>query len=105
MTNVSVQIADLPNGMLGEVSGKTLYISPDAAGYGWFVDPTPDDDSEFADVLVAHTLAAQAGSPAANRVDLLTTVMHEMGHVLGYSDSAVADDLMSALLPLGTRRV
>jgi hypothetical protein len=37
-----------------------------------------------------------------NRADLLTTVMHEMGHVLG-SDHA-ADGLMSAFLPLGQRR-
>ena len=28
--------------------------------------------------------APVSGSPAANRVDLLTTVMHELGHVLGY---------------------
>ena len=41
MTGVSVQIADLPNNMLGEEVGKTIYISPNAAGYGWFVDPTP----------------------------------------------------------------
>ena len=34
--------------------------------------------------------------------DLLTTVMHEMGHLLGYQHAA--DDLMQAVLPLGVRR-
>jgi hypothetical protein len=41
---------------------------------------------------------------AAQRADLLTTVMHEMGRVLGNSDTT-ADDLMNAVLPLGTRRI
>ena len=58
---------------------------------------------EFADVLGPNALAAQNGSPAANRVDLLTTVMHEMGHLLGYDHSS-ALDLMYPTLPLGTRR-
>ena len=48
-----------------------------------------------------HTLAAN-GSPAADRGDLLTTVMHEMGHGLGYSDDA--GDLMNGTLPPGVRR-
>jgi hypothetical protein len=83
--------------------GKTVDSDRDAAGYGWFADPTPADDGEFADLLGAHTLAARKESPTANRVDLLTTVMHELGHVLGYDDVTVADDLMSVMLPLGTR--
>jgi hypothetical protein len=37
----SVEITDLPAGMLGEVSGDTVYIDPDAADYGWFVDASP----------------------------------------------------------------
>ena len=102
MSGMTVQVADLPSGFLGETTGKTILIDRDAAGYGWFVDPTPADDSEFADVLGPGTLAANNSSPAANRADLLTAVMHEMGHVLGYDH--VADGLMSATLPLGTRR-
>ena len=33
--------------MLGEAVGKTIFIDRDAAGYGWFVDPTPAADEEF----------------------------------------------------------
>ena len=63
-----------------------------------------DSAAEFADILNAHTLAAGNASPAAQRADLLTAVMHEMGHVLGYGDTS-ADDLMDSMLPLGTRRL
>jgi hypothetical protein len=104
MAGVKVGVADLPAGVLGETVGKTILIDRDAAGYGWFVDPTPRTDVEFADVLGAYTLGARDGSPAANRADLLTTVMHELGHVLGYEHSA-SPDLMYPTLPLGERRV
>ncbi len=98
----SIEIVDLPNLLLGETVGNTIRIDRDAAGYGWFVDPTPADDLEFADVIGQHVLAADNSSPAAHRVDLLTTVMHEMGHVLGYKHSD-SFDLMHSALPLGTR--
>ena len=77
-------------------------VGRDAAGFGWFVDPTPDDDVEFAVQLDAYSLAADQDSPAALRADLLTTVMHEFGHVLGYDHAD--EGLMDDLLPLGARR-
>ena len=80
MTGLSVQIVDLPGNTLGEAAGNTIYLDPTAAGYGWFVDSTPADDREFADLLGPYALAAGKNSPAASRVDLLTTVMHEMTH-------------------------
>jgi hypothetical protein len=103
MAGVKVEVADLAGGLLGETSGKTILIDQNAAGYGWFVDLTPNNNSEFANLLGPHALGAGSGSPAANRVDLLTTVMHELGHVLGLEHVGV-DDLMSAALPLGERR-
>ena len=48
-------------------------------------------------------LAAQPQTAADRRADLLTTVMHELGHELGYADDDVGD-LMNATLPLGVRR-
>jgi hypothetical protein len=103
LAGVSIRTANLPAGVLGESAGTTIWIDDDAAGYGWFVDKTPGDDSEFS-ATTPTSLVATFASPAANRADLLTAVMHEMGHVLGYrhTDSL---DLMSAALPLGKRRL
>lgn len=104
LAGVNFRIADLPVGQLGEAAGKTVTIDRSAAGYGWFVDPTPEDDLEFVDTVAAHSLAASDGSGAVDRADLLTTVMHELEHVLGKGHSQSLD-LMSATLPLGTRRL
>ena len=103
MSGLTVQIADLPGKLLGEQVGKDILIDRDAAGYGWFVDLTPADDSEFPDLVGVHAMAANNNSPAANRADLLTAVMHELGHVLGYNH-VNGDELMSAFIPLGIRR-
>jgi hypothetical protein len=104
MSGVSIEIGNLPKNMLGEAEGNVIDISPTAAGYGWFVDSTPADDSEFSDRLGPYAMAAPTGSPAANRVDLLTTVMHEMSHLLGYGHNDSLD-LMNPTLSLGERRL
>jgi hypothetical protein len=88
---ITVGIAELDGGILGEARGDTLYIDSDAAGYGWFVDTTPEDNNEFGISLDAYRLLADAGSDADGRVDLLTVLLHEIGHVLGYGhDSGLA---------------
>src|SRR5262249_28350834 len=74
LRRVEVRIAGLPGDTLGMAETGILWISPDAAGHGWFIDLTPWDDVEF---------AGRADSPARGRVDLLTVVAHEMGHLLG----------------------
>ena len=102
MAGVSIKVANLASPALGETSGNTIWIDDDAAGYGWFVNPTPGDDAEFS-MLTPTDLVARPRSAAANRADLLTTVMHEMGHILGYEHSSSLD-LMYPTLPLGERR-
>src|SRR5262249_13624021 len=51
---------------------------------GWFVDPTPTDHSEFADLII-NPFAGQASfaSPIILQQDLYTVVASEMQHVLG----------------------
>src|SRR5204863_1371667 len=96
-----VQILDLPGRTLGLASGTVIYLDGNAAGHGWFVDPTPRDDSEFAPGI--------ADSSAGGRVDLLTVLAHEMGHVLGLDDDHAADpvagNVMAESLPVGVRRI
>jgi hypothetical protein len=44
------------------------------------------------------------GGPASGGVDLLTVVLHELGHVAGLPDDSGAD-LMGGALGTGVRRV
>jgi cyclophilin family peptidyl-prolyl cis-trans isomerase len=105
LNNVSVVIADLPGSYLGTADGKTITIDADAAGHGWFVDPTPTADEEFTSSADGQQL--QAVDPRAlDRIDLLSVVEHELGHVAGLGDiDALADSVMSATLDAGIRRV
>ncbi|QEH37847.1 Copper resistance protein CopC [Aquisphaera giovannonii] len=94
LSGIRFEIADLPGGALGMSGPGVISIDANAAGYGWFVDPTPGDDLEF---------APGASGPARTHVDLLSVVSHEMGHELGLDHDA-GDDVMAAALPVGERR-
>ncbi len=103
---VTFEIADLEGLTLGWTGGDTVLIDVDAAGHGWFVDPTAYDDTEFRGQNAEGELVAGSGSPAYGDMDLLTVVMHELGHVLGFEDlDPEAHDLMSATLDPGVRRL
>src|SRR5690606_35219720 len=98
LSAADVRIADLAPGYLGLALGSTVYIDVDAAGHGWFIDATPGADEEFGD--------GAASPEAGSRVDLLTAVMHELGHVLGLEDAhgdGHDDELMAELLETGVR--
>ena len=97
LESISFSVADLPGWYLGAASSTSVKIDADAGGWGWFVDTTPLDDSEF----------AGGESPAGGRIDLLTAVMHEMGHVLGLADldyAANGENVMANVLSAGVRR-
>jgi hypothetical protein len=67
---------------------SSILIDDNAGGWGWHTD--------------------LRSAPPADRVDLLTVVLHELGHVLGYRDldlGAASANLMSGLLTAGQRRV
>src|SRR5262245_56600679 len=60
-------------------------------GGGWFLDPSPLDNSEFAGSIVnAFAGDAQPGSPAAGQFDLYTLVVTELTHVMGISSNPLA---------------
>ena len=79
---VNLVVDDLPGRVLGRTEGDTIHIDVDGAGFGWFVDLTPLADEEFA-LDAEGNLTAIAGTDAAGRMDLLSVVSHELGHVLG----------------------
>jgi hypothetical protein len=105
LSQVRIVIADLPGGCLGLTDGNTIYVDRDAAGYGWFVDRTPRADQEFRRVARSLDLRA-VDRRAVDRIDLLTVVEHELGHIAGLQD--VASDrvgLMKGTLDTGVRRM
>ena len=84
LSSVNVSLADLPTGQLGQAWGNTITLDYNANGAGWKVG---------------------TNSLGTGRVDLLTVVNHEMGHLLGYGRSTDTFDVMAATLPIGTRRL
>jgi hypothetical protein len=88
------------NGLGRELDG-VITLSSDAAGWGWYIDPSAYDDSEFP-VLGSDGMSALAGSAASQGMDLLTVEMHELMHLFGYGDTDNGG-LMSWYLEAGTR--
>jgi hypothetical protein len=107
MRAVSVSVSDLAGLTLGESNAGTIVLDSNAAGWSWFVDPTPGDDSEYAGSgtkLAALDLFGAAGT----RIDLLTVLTHELGHQIGLSDLAApgsSDELMYGTIGAGERRL
>jgi hypothetical protein len=84
LRDATIKLANLPTPYLGLTSGLQIWISQNADGYGWSVNPDP------------------AAPPVPGKLDLLTVVAHEMGHVLGYPDH-YKQDLMDYYLTPGER--
>jgi DNA/RNA endonuclease G (NUC1) len=92
--NLNIEITDLPTGQLAEASltgydtfgrpnSGTLTLDLDGNGLGWFIDTTPWENSEFSTQTSDYTSTATPGSLAYGRYDLLTTILHELGHLQG----------------------
>jgi hypothetical protein len=97
--NLNFEITNLPTGQLAEgtitsynTNGTpktaTITIDDDANGIGWFLDTTPQDASEFrpgdgGTGGLGDYYIADPNSPAAGKYDILTAILHEMGHTLG----------------------
>ena len=95
--NVNFQITDLPKGQLAEATitgfndsgvpnAGTIAIDHNANGVGWFIDPTPLNNSEFTPQNTDSYLLATAESEAEGKYDLLSTVLHELAHLYGFID-------------------
>ncbi|WP_301750354.1 tandem-95 repeat protein [uncultured Erythrobacter sp.] len=104
MRAVKLSVADLYGGFLGQTTTDGIVIDSDAAGYGWFIDATPLANEEFG--LSAGGLTALTRSEAAQGIDLLTAIAHELGHVVGLDDLYTnAEGVMDGFLALGERNL
>jgi hypothetical protein len=79
---LQVSIADLGGDLLGFESGSRIVIDDDAAGYGW----------------------STGRHVESGKIDLLTALSHELGHVLGLTHGdAVTEPVMADTLAAGVR--
>ncbi len=94
----TVVVANLPPLVLGETyvgnwskSGQptdaTILLSSDAGGAGWYDDAVTGSRDVFSQPLENNAYAAGPGSAASGHFDLLTTLLHEIGHVEGFLPS------------------
>jgi hypothetical protein len=105
LRTVPVYITNLPGAFVGMSSPDGIWIDRDAAGYSWFIDPTPGNNSEFGIRLSSSKFVATPGSPAYGKMDLLTIVEHEMGRPLGLQESPNASGVMAMKFQPGVREL
>src|SRR5438477_3950740 len=105
--SLQFEVADLPSLKLGEAEGNHIRVSRNAGGNGWFISVSKDDKQFGKSVSATRSYTEPTDAPAG-RVDLLTAIMHEMGHALGLPDTYDAKDrdkVMYGFLTNGERRV
>ncbi|MDH3274822.1 MAG: hypothetical protein OEM99_09825, partial [Gammaproteobacteria bacterium] len=86
----TLTIADLGGDALASIAGTTITVDINADEFGWYVDLDPATDTD-ADTTFTG-------------VDLLTVVLHEIGHYLGYAHGAAGlTALMAPTLAAGER--
>ncbi len=97
--DLTLQVTDLPSGQLAEAqltsfasngtpNAGTLLLDFNGNDLGWFIDSTPWENSEFTPFDCSQgteptAFRATSSSPASGHYDLLTTILHELGHLAG----------------------
>ncbi|MBI5429003.1 MAG: matrixin family metalloprotease [Nitrosomonadales bacterium] len=106
---VTLNLADLPVGAVGQTIGTNITLDDNAAGNGWFIDTTPSDNSEYLPTSNPYEWVAKEGSAAYGKMDMLSVLLHEYGHALGIEHSADGHDYMATTpsnsLAPGVRRM
>lgn len=105
MNAVDIRIEDFKGSFVGSSEKGKITLDTDGGGHGWFFDPTPGQDEELSGV---NSLHSGCGSMPEGRMDLLTVLLHELGHQIGMEDSyqyTGSTDLMFGFLKPGERRI
>jgi uncharacterized repeat protein (TIGR01451 family) len=108
MQAMKFEIADLPRSQLAVTTSSLVKIDETAASYGWFVDVSPLDNSEFEVPVPGRELQVFDRSMAAEHIDLLTVVLRSLAWQLSDAkrDSFNGRSaILSDTLPPGVRRV
>jgi methionine-rich copper-binding protein CopC len=108
MRRVKFEVTELSDSYLAEAADSLVRVDRRASGNGWFIDTTPQEDSEFTyAVSGTHRYTTSDGTPAG-RIDLLTAIIHELGHEIGLPDSYLMlnqNSVMYGYLVKGERRL
>jgi hypothetical protein len=72
LSPASVTFADLPNRAVGQTTGSTITLDTNAAGYNWFIDTTPADNSEYLPTSNPNEWVAKEGTDAYGKMDMLS---------------------------------
>jgi len=109
LQNLDITLVNRSNNFLGMTKGTHITLNTRPLGNGWYIGAEAGAGTPFKiNSKLDGILRAQSGSPAEGRMDLLTTLMHEMGHALGlpdYKDAAHRNDIMYGYLERGERRL
>ncbi len=105
LAEVELQVVELPGTQLARADAETntIYLDTNAAGWGWFADPTPLLNEEFTEIQPG-IFEASLFSSADGKIDLFTVLMHELNHLLGH-DHDEEHSLMEPSLEPGERKL
>lgn len=103
-SNYTVTFGNLPGNAVGNTAGTSITLDTNAAGHDWFIDATPDQHEEFLPTAKPNEWIAKPGGAAEGKMDMLSVLLHEYGHVLGIEHSDDSHSLMSTTLQPGMRR-
>ncbi len=84
LESLKIEIADLDPGKLVETTPEGIIIDRTASQYGWFLDSSASDESEYENEH--DQLMARHGSAAVGRIDVITAVSRAMGFVLEHEN-------------------
>ena len=91
LKDVTFRLTDLSGNVLAVQIGNVIWIDQTAASCGWYVDETPYNDAD--DTALTDS----------ERVDLLSVILHELGHASGLEHEEVG--FMSGSISAGVRRL
>ncbi|MDB5222828.1 MAG: hypothetical protein JWN83_1495 [Chitinophagaceae bacterium] len=107
LRHIQFSIGKTAPGELGNKSDHGIVISINADGKGWFTG-AGYSNSLFPNRITANKFITSSHMLPAGHVDLLSCILHEMGHVLGLKDlkeKIFSNDFMYAYLTVGERRI
>ncbi|ROZ61503.1 hypothetical protein, partial [Ramlibacter sp. WS9] len=97
MRATTFAFADLEGPYIGWSEGGVLFLDVNAAEYGWFIDLSPASDGEFA-LADGGRLLALPGGAAAGHMDMLSVLIHELGHVAGLGHTSEGHVMAESLV-------